>query len=70
LLLLIALGLWVNALIPIIRPVAAKADDNAVIEAWVMEIGNDLKEIKNDVHASYTQLDHIHDGTYANHEIC
>ena len=67
LLVVIALGLWANAVIPLFQPkTAAAAQDVASMDSHLASIDSHLSRIDHDVH----NLADIEDGTCRNGKIC
>ena len=67
LLLVIALGLWLNLAIPLFQPkTVAAAQDTAMMETYLANIDSHISRIEHDVH----NLADIEDGTCRNSKIC
>ena len=72
LLLVIALGLWANAVMPLFRPMIVSAQDRAQqktlssIDDHLSKVEDHLDTIETDVH----NLTDIDDGTCSNDKIC
>ena len=82
LLLAIALGLWANALVPLIRPTAAAAQNRSDtvllsidrhlnnIESDVSSIRSDVSSIETDASTIKGDVSSIGDGTCTNDHLC
>ena len=60
---LIAMALFLNAIVPLVQPAAVQAQQDAAIERHLRQISNDLRQFSND-------FKRISDGSCFNDKIC
>lgn len=59
----IAAGLWANALMPLLKPPGAAAQDMSAVERSLRSIDSSLDSIESDI-------DDLEDGTCSNKKLC
>lgn len=69
LLLLVAIGLWLNLLVPVLRPIKVSADSSGV-ETYLVLILGEISQIKRDISATKDDIRKISQGTCSNMTLC